>query len=36
MAFSVIITVAVSLLTKKPDDAILENAFDKAIEGEIK
>lgn len=36
MAFSVIITVAVSLLTKKPDESILANAFDKPIEDEIK
>ena len=36
MAFSVIITVIVSLCTKKPSDEILYNAFDKSFEGEIK
>jgi hypothetical protein len=36
MVFSLIITVIVSLLTKKPDDAILYEAFDKSFEGEIK
>ena len=36
MLFSLIITTAVSLLTKKPDDAILYEAFDKPLEGEIK
>ena len=36
MIFSLIITVAVTLFTKKPDDKILYNAFDKPIEGEIK
>ena len=36
MAFSLVITVVVSLLTKKPDEAILANAFDKPIEDEIK
>ena len=36
MIFSLIITVAVSLLTKKPSDEILYEAFDKPIEGEIK
>ena len=35
MIFSVIITVLVSLLTKKPDDKILYEAFDKPIENEI-
>ena len=35
MAFSVIATVIVSLLTKKPDDRYIENAFDKELEGEI-
>ena len=35
MFFSLIITVIVSLLTKKPDDAILSEAFDKHFEGEI-
>ena len=36
MIFSLLITVAVSLLTKKPDDSILAEAFDKSFEGEIK
>ena len=36
MIFSLIITVAVTLLTKKPDDSILYEAFDKPIEDEIK
>ncbi len=36
MVFSLIITVIVSLLTKKPDDAIIYEAFDKSFEGEIK
>ncbi len=36
MIFSLIITVAVSLLTRKPDDSILAEAFDKHFEGEIK
>ena len=36
MIFSLIVTVVVTLLTKKPDDEILYNAFDKPIEGEIK
>ena len=36
MAFSVIITVIVTLCTKKPSDEILYKAFDKPIEGEIK
>ena len=36
MAFSLVITVIVSLCTKKPNDEILHNAFDKPIEGEIK
>ena len=35
MLFSLIITVVVSLLTKKPGDAILNEAFDKHFEGEI-
>ena len=35
MAFSLIVTVIVSLLTKKPDDKILYEAFDKPIENEI-
>jgi len=36
MAFSVVITVTVSLLTKKPTEDILFEAFDKPIENEIK
>ncbi len=36
MISSVILTVAVSLLTKKPDDAIVYEAFEKSFEGEIK
>ena len=36
MAFSVIITVIVTLWTKKPSDEILYEAFDKPIESEIK
>ncbi len=36
MIFSLIITVAVTLFTKKPSDEILYNAFDKPIENEIK
>ena len=35
MFFSLIITAAVSLLTKRPDDDILSEAFDKHFEGEI-
>ena len=35
MIFSLIITVIVSLLTKKPDDCIIAEAFDKHFEGEI-
>ncbi len=35
MLYSIIVTVIVSLLTKKPDDTILFNAFDKKIENEI-
>lgn len=35
MVFSLFATVIVSLLTKKPDDAILTEAFDKHFEGEI-
>ncbi len=35
MLFSLIITVAVSLLTKRPDEKIIEEAFDKHFEGEI-
>ena len=36
MVFSVIITVAVSLMTKAPEEEILYEAFDKPIENEIK
>ncbi len=36
MIFSLIITVIVSLCTKRPDDKTLYNAFDKPIQGEIK
>lgn len=36
MLFSLVITVAVSLLTKKPNDEVLYEAFDKSFEGEIK
>lgn len=36
MLFSIVITVAVSLLTKAPDEQILSEAFDKSFEGEIK
>ncbi len=36
MFASLVITVIVSLLTKKPDDTILSEAFDKSFEGEIK
>ena len=36
MLFSLVITVLVSLLTKKPDGAILYEAFDKPCEDEIK
>jgi len=36
MLFSVVITVIVSLLTKKPDDKILYEAFHKPYDGEIK
>lgn len=36
MLSSLIITVVVSLLTKAPDKEIIENAFDKSFEGEIK
>lgn len=35
MIFSIIITVLVSLFTKRPDDALLAEAFDKHIEDEI-
>ena len=36
MIFSLAVTAAVSLFTKKPDDETLFAAFDKEIEGEIK
>lgn len=36
MISSIIVTVVVSLLTRKPDDAILYEAFEKPVEGEIK
>lgn len=36
MIFSVIVTVVVSLLTKKPSDEAIYNAFEKPIENEIK
>ncbi len=36
MVSSVIVTVVVSLLTKRPSDETLHEAFDKAIENEIK
>jgi len=36
MLFSLAITVIVSLCTKRPDDAVLYEAFDKPIEDEIK
>ena len=36
MIFSCIITVVVSLFTKVPDDKVIENAFSKPIENEIK
>lgn len=35
MAFSLIITTVVSLCTKKPNDEILFEAFDKPIENEV-
>ena len=35
MLFSIVSTVLVSLVTKKPDDEIIKNAFDKKIENEI-
>lgn len=35
MIFSLIITTVVSLFTKRPDDAVLSEAFDKHFEGEI-
>ncbi len=36
MAFSLVITVAVSLLTKAPEDSVIAEAFEKEIENEIK
>ena len=36
MIFSVIITVVVSLFTKKPNEAVIYEAFEKPIENEIK
>ena len=36
MIFSLIITVVVSLLTKKPDEYIIREAFDKHFDGEVK
>ncbi|MBE6596085.1 MAG: sodium:solute symporter family protein [Ruminococcaceae bacterium] len=36
MAFSIVITVVVSLITKKLDNQTVYNAFDKPLEGEIK
>jgi len=36
MIFSLVITFVVSLLTNKPDEAIISEAFDKHIENEIK
>ena len=36
MIFSLVITVIVSLLTKKLDEAVIYNAFDKPLENEIK
>ncbi len=35
MAASVVVTVIVSLLTKAPDETVIENAFNKPIENEI-
>ena len=35
MVFSIVITVVVSLLTKKPSDDVLYESFDKPIENEI-
>ncbi len=35
MLFSLFITTVVSLLTKRPDDSIIEEAFEKHYEGEI-
>ena len=36
MAYSLIVTFVVSSFTKKPDQAIIEEAFNKPIENEIK
>jgi SSS family solute:Na+ symporter len=36
MVSSVIVTIVVSLLTKKPSNEVIYNAFDKPIENEIK
>ena len=36
MAFSMIVTVVVSLLTKKPDEKTIHEAFEKSFDGEIK
>ena len=36
MIFSLIITTVISLITKKVDDAIISEAFDKSFDGEIK
>jgi Na+(H+)/acetate symporter ActP len=36
MIFSLIITTVISLITKKVDNAIISEAFDKSFEGEIK
>jgi len=36
MVYSLVSTALVSLFTKKPDDSIIANAFDKPIEDEIK
>ena len=35
MAFSVIVTILVSLFTKKPSDEVIYNAFEKPIENEV-
>jgi Na+/proline symporter len=36
MVFSLVVTAVVSLFTKKPDDSLLYEAFDKHYDGEIK
>ena len=36
MAFSIVITLVVSKFTKKLDDEIIYNAFDKELEDEIR